>query len=271
MNAWSNIITSQEDPEIIQINDLEKSLGELSNTIYEIRELITRFEICHFKYQAHLEKIKESIARLTPVVDTSNIGTNHIQHGEQVLSRDITGRSLTGQQYIWAIKEWLDGDLRVKRSEHDHKNLARRIRKWLGPKSPDKAQLLGLLLARLTWNWEAYEKLKQNGKFQDLEAQLSRIDICHYAFPENLNSVLKGIGQLKEVADNEFMGCGSFNDQIKVHLDREFLNLNKEIKTLHSDRNSKKDNKIRAWLLACLAKTIKENINISIPVVIVKS
>jgi len=58
MKAWSNIQISPEDPEIIEINNLEKNLGKLSDKVCQIRELITRFEVCHFKYQQHLRKIK---------------------------------------------------------------------------------------------------------------------------------------------------------------------------------------------------------------------
>jgi hypothetical protein len=64
MNSWSNIQISAQDSEIIKINNLEKRLGKLPDKIYKIRELITRFEVCHFKYQLHLKKIKRSISEL---------------------------------------------------------------------------------------------------------------------------------------------------------------------------------------------------------------
>jgi hypothetical protein len=75
----------------------------LPDKVKIIRELITRFEVCHFKYQQHLKKIKDSIIDLKPSVDTSKIVINHIQHGESVLKKDSTGRSFTGQQYVWAL------------------------------------------------------------------------------------------------------------------------------------------------------------------------
>jgi hypothetical protein len=64
MKAWSNIQISPQDPEIVKINNLEKKLGELPDKVYKIRELISRFEVCHFKYQQHLRKIKGSIIDL---------------------------------------------------------------------------------------------------------------------------------------------------------------------------------------------------------------
>jgi hypothetical protein len=55
MKAWSNIQISPQDPEIVKINNLENNLGELPDKINKIRELITRFEVCHFKYQQHIK------------------------------------------------------------------------------------------------------------------------------------------------------------------------------------------------------------------------
>lgn len=54
MDAWSNIQISPQDPEIVKINNLERTLGELPENVKKIRGLITRFEVCHFKYQQHL-------------------------------------------------------------------------------------------------------------------------------------------------------------------------------------------------------------------------
>ena len=67
MKAWSNIQISPQNQEIVKINNLEKKLGELPDKVYKTRELITRFEVCHFKYQQHLRKIKDSMIDLEPM------------------------------------------------------------------------------------------------------------------------------------------------------------------------------------------------------------
>ena len=266
MKAWSNIQISPQDPEIIKINDLEKKLGELPDKINKIRELITRFEVCHFKYQQHIRRIKDSIIELEPVVHTTKIGINHIQHGESVLNKDTTGKSFIGQQYVWAIKEWLNGNPPNEISDNFDKKLGQQIKKWLGDKNPDKARLVRLLLARLTWDWKSYEKLQHGGELKDIELQACKMDICHYAFPKNLNLLLEGIGQMKAVKKKEFEGCGSYNTNIKTCLEKEFLDLNDTLKSLKINNNSNKDDLIKAWLIACLTKTIKENINSSMPI-----
>ena len=271
MKAWSNIQISLQDPEIVRINNLERNLGELPDKVYKIRELITRFEVCHFKYQRHLGKIKDSIIALEPNVDANKIGKNHIQHGESVLNKDTTGKSFLGQQYVWAIKEWLNDNSQDETSDKYDKKLGKQIQDWIGDKNPDKMRLVRLLLARLTWDWKSYEKLQHGGKFKDIELQAGRMDICHYAFPENLNLFIKGIGQMKVVEEREFEGCGSNNNEIRACLEKEFLDLNDTLKSLRNKRGKNKNDLIRAWLNACLAKTIKENINISTPIIDIES
>jgi hypothetical protein len=266
MKAWSNIQVSPQDPEIININDLEKKLGELPDKVFKIRELITRFEVCHFKYKQHIKKIKDSIIALEPSADTNKIGINHIQHGESVLNKDKTGKSLIGQQYVWALKEWLNDNTKNEISDNYDKKLGKQIQEWLGNKNPDKIRLVRLLLARLTWDWKSYEKLQQGGEFRDIELQACRIDICHYAFPKNLNLLLEGIGQMKAVEENEFEGCGSYNTDIKSYLEKEILDLHGTLKSLRNNNRSNKNDLIKVWLVACLIKTIKENINISMPI-----
>ena len=266
MKAWSNIEISAKDTEIIKINGLEKKLGDLSDEVYRIRELITRFEVCHFKYRQHLKIIKDSIKELKPKVNTSKIGLNHIQHGENVLNKDTTGKSLIGQQYVWAIKDWLNNDQSIEFPEKYDKLQALKIHKWLGGQNHDKIRLVRLLLARLIWDWDVYNKLLKGGQFEDIEFQASRMDICHYAFPKNLDLVIQGIGRMKAITKNKFEGCGSYNIEIKVYLENEFLTINNELRSLKSQKPLDREHLIKAWLTACLAKTIKENINISVPI-----
>lgn len=266
MNGWSNIQISPQDSEIIKINNLEKRLGELPDKVNKIRELITRFEVCHFKYQIHLKKIKDSITELTPIVDMTKIGTNHIQHGENVLNRDATGKSLIGQQYVWALKEWLNDNAKNEISDKYDNKHGQQIQKWLGDKNPDKIRLVKLLLARLTWDWKSHEELQHAGKFEDIELQVSRVDICHYAFPKNIDLLLEGIGQMEAVEEKRFEGCGSYNTEIKAYLEKEFLDLNDTLKPFQVNNGLNETDLIKTWLFACLAKTIKENINLSIPI-----
>jgi hypothetical protein len=76
LSEWSNIEVSPKDSEIIEIDKLEETLGKIPNNVQKIRELITRFEVCHFKYQQHFKHIKDSILNLRPNVEPTQIGSN---------------------------------------------------------------------------------------------------------------------------------------------------------------------------------------------------
>ena len=82
------------------------------------------------------------------------------------------------------------------------------------------------------------------------------MDICHYNFPGIIDSVLRGIGELKPV--ESFEGCGSFTPGIKSIIEKELSVLINSINSLCSLKETGKPFMLKAWLYASLAKTIKE-------------
>ena len=78
MSAWSNIIILKDDPEIIEIDKIEKKFGELPPDVKKIRELITRFEVCHFKYKKHIEYIKSAIMNLKAGIEIDKDGCDSL-------------------------------------------------------------------------------------------------------------------------------------------------------------------------------------------------
>jgi len=137
MHAWSNIEVSGKNFEISGINKLEEILGKYPDHVRQIRELITRFEVCHFKYLQHLENIRKSIMDLHPYTDPGNIGQNHVQHGDKAWKSDKTGRTIMGQQYLWALENWL-GDSKKNKPPEYNQELAGEIETWLGENNPEK-------------------------------------------------------------------------------------------------------------------------------------
>lgn len=259
MNYWSNVEISPQDAEITEIDKLEKTLGELSESVQKIRELIKRFEICHFKYKEHLEHIKNSILILSPNIEPTNIGVNHISKGKDVLRNDKTGRSILGQQYLYSLMDWL-GDYPQKNYNFFNEKLNQKITKWLEGNHPDKERLVRLLVARLIWDWEAYENYQHGGEYKELELQACRMDICHYAFPECLDLLLQGIGKMEPI-DN-FEGCGSFNSEIQTYVEKQFLVLCGYLKSNSNKKDLGHDEKTKLWLIASLAKTLKEQVGL---------
>jgi hypothetical protein len=263
MNFWSNIEVTPDDPEIKQIHKLEQNLGQLPSNVNQIRELITGFEVCHFKFQQHIRYLKESILNLKPNISLKQIGSNHIRHSENAWMKDKSGRSLSGQSYVWGLKKWLGYDLENKNGLRNLK-LEQKILKWLGKKIPEKERLVQLLIARLKWDWESHEKLTGAEENKELEFQVCRMDICHYNFPRNMDQVIQGIGKLEPVQN--FEGCGSYNPDIKMHIKKEFLELNKWSKSILSIEHPDKLERIRLWLIFCLSKTMKEQTGITLPI-----
>jgi hypothetical protein len=260
MDPWSNIETSAQEVEIAEINKFEKTnLGDIPASASTIRELITRFEVCHFKYQQHLKYIQDSIFKLDPAIDSGKIGSNHIRNGENAWINDKTGRSLSGQQYLWALNNWLGKKGQRRFPVHQDLSLDEKISKWLVDKTPDKERIVRLLIARLTYDWDSYEKLQLGGQYKELEFQICRMDICHYAFPDHLDTLIQAIGKMKPHKDLE--GCGSYTPEIKIFITRKYSEIVSLINDISKDKVLLKQNindQFRIWLYLCLAKTIKE-------------
>ena len=263
MGAWSNLEISEKDTEIIRIDQFEGELGKLPPEIYKIRELITRHEVCHFKFKQHIKNITESISKLKPVVEANEIGSNHIQHGESAWKRDRTGRSLLGQQYVWATQNWLKETPANENPEKFDSKIGEDVQQWLGEKGTEKVGLVRLLLARMTWDWKTYEELMQGDMHKELKFQIARIDICHYAFPENLERILKGIGAMQPL--EKFEGCGSFTEDIQRYIQKELGGLKAQFETLCADGREDKEKLVKVWLFGCLIKTLKEHVGLTEP------
>jgi len=264
MDPWSNIETSAQNTEIAEINKIEIALGDIPSSVRKIRELITRFEVCHFKYQRHLKYIHDSILSLDPATDSNKIGSDHISKGENAWINDKTGRSLLGQQYLWALNNWLRKTVQINTPKYHSLRLELRISKWLGDKTPDKVRIVRLLIARLTYDWESYGKLQLGGQFKELEYQTCRMDICHYAFPKHLNTLIQAIGKMQSHKDIE--GCGSYNSEIKTYIIKKYSEIFSSVSEILKSKallSQNKNDLFRIWLYLCLAKTIKEQTGIT--------
>jgi hypothetical protein len=265
MNAWINIEVLPNDEEIVAIDQMEQALGNIPKSVHQIRELITRFESCHFKYHKHYRHIVESIAILRPVVGVSKIGSNHPRHGRNAWRNDTTGRSRIGQQYIEALHSWLDGDSsnNVGVPGQETVELKQRVSVWLGDRSEERVGLARMLLARLSV--QSVEDYRRGGALSELECQVERTDICNHAFPQNIERLIQGIGKLEP--DEAFDGCGTFNVETKSFISNEFSKLCEWLKTDTSGNDLGLGKKVpmKVWLVACLAKTLKESIHLSYP------
>jgi hypothetical protein len=262
ISEWSNIEGSTEDPEIAAINRFREGLGELPEAVAGVRAMISCFEACHFKYEKHYRNILKSIAELSPAIDVERIGSHHPRHGEEAVAMDATGRARVGQQYIAALTAWME-DLPVAAGGDD--DLTCRVALRLGQKNDRKVSLVTMLLDRLFYR--SLEEYMRGNKLDELEYQVLRTDICSYDFPQNLDRVIQAIGQQKPVED--FQGCGTCKPEIEEFIRRELEKLRLWLMEKRIAAGLKLGEKTpeKKWLVACLAKTLKEQAHLecSIP------
>jgi hypothetical protein len=276
-DPWSNLSASPHDDETDTIDRLEGELGEISESARGVRHLITRFEACHFKCLRHLEQILHSIDALEAAAAPEQIGAAHPRHGPSASEGDPSGRSTVGRHYIDSMRHWLGeggegaeppepdaaGELdretegEERRTEGDLAgDLGGRVHGLLGESDPTKEKLVRRLIDRLLWRFE--ERVEGWEQECELDEQIDRTDICHSSFPRNLETVLSGIGKLKP--DPDFSGCGSVDDETAAELRSRYEAMCAWIagdSTLAAGLPVGPE-PTKAWLVACLAKTIKE-------------
>lgn len=258
MENWANIGFEKPDEEIVELYRMEKSIGKLPQVAKDIRNLITRLEICHFKFERHVLRIIRSIGKMELDLDPDSIGKSHPKFGENAWQKDKTGRSRKGQEYIWVLQAWLAEE---KPPEEDPgeilEKLFEEVYDSLGQRNKYKEALVRSLLDRLLWNFGA-ERKELERHFKDLLYQIDRTDICHYSFPDNMRKTIEAIGRLEP--STEFKGCGSHDEEHKIMALHYVLELNS---WLHGDMSETgrilgEKTPLKEWLVACLTKTIKE-------------
>ncbi len=229
--AWANIVVDADDREVAAIDRLQRTLGELPGEVVTVRELISQFEICHFKVKEHYGHIIESIAAGSPAVDPQRIGSVHPRRGGDAWMKDTTGRSEVGMQYVLALRSWLGEE--KSRNLEGLAEVQELVDTSLGEKGDEKMRLVNLLLDRLLDR--DLERHLSGGELSGLK--LLSCDICHYAFPQNLKQAIRAIGKLQPASD--FEGCGSANAEVTSFARQKF-----------------------GMLSAWLAKTLKQHVRL---------
>jgi hypothetical protein len=90
------------------------------------------------------------------------------------------------------------------------------------------------------------------------------MDICHYAFPKHLDTLLKAFGKMQLPDKSE--GCGSYNSKIKSFVQGKYSEISESIIMTVNHENLidlNRNDLMRLWLNLCLAKTLKEQTGIT--------
>ncbi len=182
---WANLGLPQADAEIARIHQMEQRAGPLPPVAHAIRELITRFEICHFKIERHLQRIIQAISEMCLDLDPAAIGRSHPKSGPTAWRTDRTGRSRQGQEFIWLLQMWLADE---PYSEEDPRAIPRslfeEVKRALGKPDAQKSRLVEALLNRLLLK---PDRRTLPAELAGFWLQIEATDICHYAFPSNFH------------------------------------------------------------------------------------
>ena len=262
---WANVNLTKADEEVRWIYRMERHVSPVPPEAHIIRELISRIEACHFKYQRHIEHIIRSIGQMQTDIDPDSIGNAHPKSGDGAWRKDSSGRSRRGQEFILALQLWLDeksppGEL----SEEISQSLTMKVYNALGEPDYNKRVFVEALINRLLWKF-GNTRQPLSEKFDEIGEQIDRTDICHYTFPANVERVISAIGRLTPLSD--FEGCGSFGSEQQCLTEEYFHTL---LNWLHKrkcrlDEQLGESTPLKRWLAACLAKTLKEYTGLRVP------
>jgi hypothetical protein len=230
----------------------------------EIHELIAKFEVCNVKYQQYLERLKRSDSRSHPIDDLHMPNLKPDSKNEVGWRKDKTGRCLMGQQYLWALLNWLTDYPSVDASDYFNNNLSRQVLYWLGDKNPEKEKIVRLLIAGMTSDWYSYKRLQHGIKNKKLKYEISRIDIFNYTFPDYLDNLIINIGDIKP--DMEPGEYGKVTTDTKTIIEDEFIVLCNYLKSKNfsiDHLNLSKNEVLQLWLIASLTKSLKGKVGLA--------
>jgi len=255
--SWQNVHLKPGDEEIAWIDRLERRADPIPSVGWAIRNLITRFEVCHFKAERHVQRIIEAIGNMSLDLNPASIGKAHPRFGENAWVGDQSGRSRQGQEFIWALQRWLSEEHGPDQdSPRIPRTLFDEVKRTLGDRTAPKSMLVSALVARMLLREDRQPLPSELAAFWE---PIERTDLCHYSFPANVEKMICAIGRLEQVPD--FVGCGSC-DETRSRMAREyFRNLCAWLRGRRSSLASQLGERspVKEWLAACLAKTLKEH------------
>jgi hypothetical protein len=220
-----------------------------------IQDLIARFENCQILYQQYLYDRKETDETCLVPGEVSSSVSNSAKSRIYEWRNDKTGRSFLGQQYLWALLNWLTGYPEWHLSGGLNIEFSRYLTGSLGVQNPEKKRIVRLLLAQITSDRKAYKKLHHGIQNRKLEYLAGTVDIYNFAFPHNLDPLIRKIGEINP--PQVYIEHDVSND-IRIDVEQEFLNLYKIFNStpayfIHSQLNNSQI--IRLWLFTRLTKT----------------
>jgi hypothetical protein len=179
--------------------------------------------------------------------------------------KDKTGRYLLGQQYVWALINWLADYPSLSLSGFFTNEIYTNVSTWLGNRSPQKEKLIRILVAKFTHDWKSLKKFNHNSKNKELAYFANSMEIWHYTFPKKLDMLLQDIGKM-EAENNDPHGNYTIDKDVITNIENEFAvlcNLMNSGSEFNYIGSAEKIDLINNWLIASITKTLKDQTGIS--------
>lgn len=260
-NRWENIGATTLDEEMAILGEMEAKLSPLSPNISDIRTLISKWHLCHFKSPRRL-------ARLIYIIGAVDIEADLTDLEQELPFAEDTNlpqrAQLIGDQ-IAALKGWLD-NRNLFHYMPEVRPVAQEVYRKLGKRSPLKDAQVEWLLTVLPWGAE--EKLPP-GDFtpetRRIYEQISETLACAYSYFQLLALVLDVIG--RGIAAQNLASCATFDEELLYIAQNYYLALwcwlhpHAKAEPLAEEFLSTGEilgerSETKLWLTASLAKTI---------------
>jgi hypothetical protein len=223
-----------------------------------LQDGIVKFETNRFQYQLNILCHPEtSQGQISDITDNKQ-DADTFQHNGTALRMDKSGRSALGQQYVWALVNWLADYPRLSVVGHSNNDIYRKVPGWLGTRSTEKEKLVRIIIAKLTHDWKSLKIINPGTVNKGLAYFANSVDIWQYTFPKMLDRLLLNIGKI-ELKTGNLYEISEIGKVAKTNIENEFsiicnlISSGNDIMYGIADKNEL----IKIWLMASITKTLK--------------
>jgi hypothetical protein len=223
-----------------------------------IHDGISKFETSQFQYEQFNQN------QLISGPESQRIDNKLEQDislkNENALRKDKTGRYLLGQQYVWALINWLADYPPLNLSGFFSNEIYTNVSNWLGNKSPQKEKLVRIVVAKLTHDWKSLKKFNHISENKRLSSFAYSMEIWNITFPEKLDLLLHDIGKIESKISDP-------NRDYDVEKDERTI-IENEFSVLCNFMNSgnclaEKNDLVKTWLMSNIKRSLKDQTSLA--------
>jgi hypothetical protein len=225
-----------------------------------IHDVFSKFETSQFQFKRNNQSPLKSISGPESQRIDNKPEPDSSLKNENALRKDKTGRYFLGQQYVWALINWLADYPPLNLSGFFSNEIYTNVSTWLGNKTPQKEKLVRIIVAKLTHDWKSLKRFNHSSENKGLAYFAYSMEIWNITFPEKLDLLLQDIGKIeaKNIDPNK---SHSIDKDEKTNIEKEFAiicNLMNSGTVINSNSLIDKNDLIKNWLIASITTTLKD-------------